>query len=79
MLANVVVFILTMSIETIMVLAWGIWIILNRNVENLTACPICGEYKQDADVFFFSTGIILWFFINTSLKVCSARSMTQFY
>ena len=71
MLANLVMFMLCFLAQVGIMLAWGIWIIINRDVEDLNGCPICGEKKTRGAMFYFSASYVAWFIVILPIKIAS--------
>ena len=80
MLANAIIYIITASLETGLVLAFVIWAGINRNTEELIeGCPVCGPRANRISLFFFWAGFGVWVVVGGSIKVASAINFLRFY
>ena len=71
MLANSIVYMITMIAETGLVLAFAIWAGVNRN-EDIEGCPVCGPRGNSISLFFFWAGFAAWMVVGLSIKIASA-------
>ena len=79
MLANSVIYMITGLAEMGIVLAWGIWIWLNKDDNDLPGCPICGDDKSTIAMFFFAGSYVLWWVIGVPIKIASAWNFQKYY
>ena len=79
MLANAIIYIITASLETGLVLAFVIWAGVNRNVDGIEGCPVCGPRANRISLFFFWAGFGVWVVVGGSIKVASAINFLRFY
>ena len=75
---NAIVYILTFIVELSLVLGWGIWMVMNKDKEDLEGCVVCGEATVYAK-FFFGASACVWTVINMPFKIASARNCFNYY
>ena len=78
MLANSIVYMITMIAETGLVLAFAIWAGVNRN-EDIEGCPVCGPRGNSISLFFFWAGFAAWMVVGLSIKIASAINFQKYY
>ena len=78
MLANSIVYMITMIAETGLIVGFVIWSAVNRN-ENIEGCPVCGDRKNTISQFFFWAGFAAWMVIGLSIKIASAINFQKYY
>ena len=79
MLANLIVYMITIIAEGGMVLAFGIWVGVNRKNEDLEGCPFCGPRANSISLLFWWAGFACWFVVGGSIKIVSAMNFYNIY